>query len=170
MFPLILTAILFGATGGAKTAAPATVNPKLFLSSISNQAVTPGSINFSATDPDTSPAVSGSSAAVVSWQTTGTLASSWNLKVSAPASFSSCPTVPISAVTVSCGSVAGGSAGTCGGSTALSTSPIQIASGTEGFLLNTSYSVSLNFTLQDSWKYIASSSCSLSVTYTITAN
>jgi hypothetical protein len=71
---------------------------------------------------------------------------------------------------MSCGGVTGGSGGACGGSTALSTAGVQMASGTQTFISSANYSVTLSFTLQDSWKYIASSSCSLSLTYTITAN
>ena len=149
---------------------PATVSPKLGFTTISNTTITPASITFSATDPTNRPVVSGSSAAVVSWTTTGSFFGTWNLAVSAPASFTSCPTIPISAVTVSCGSVTGGTGGACGGSSALSTAGVQMASGTQGLLLAANYSVNLNFTLQDSWKYIASSSCSLTLTYTITAN
>jgi len=164
---LLLSGILLAASGKA---APAAVNPKLSFTSISNAAAAPSAITFPASNPTGSPVVAGSSSVVVSWTTTGTFLGSWNLAVSAPASFSSCPWIPVSAVTVSCGSVTGGSGGTCGGSAALTTGAAQIASGTEGLLVATNYSVSLNFTLQDSWKYIASTSCSLSVSYTITAN
>jgi hypothetical protein len=168
---LLLTGILLasGAQPAAKVA-PAAVNPKLSLTAITNASITPASITFSATDPSNVPVVGGSSGAVISFTTTGTLLGSWNLKVSAPANFSSCPTIPIGAATVSCSSVTGGSGGACGGSSALSTAGVQMASGTEGLLVATNYTVNLNFTLQDSWKYIASSSCSLTLTYTITAN
>ena len=138
--------------------------------SVSNAAVTPSAITFTANDPDTNSTVSGSANAQVSWKTTGgATARTWSVTVSAPATFSSCATVPASAVTVSCVSVSGGHSGTCGGAAALSTTGTQVASGEES-TGTASYSVTLGFTLADSWKYIASSSCSLSVTYNITAN
>ena len=168
---LALSGVLLapGAQPAAKVS-PATVSPKLGLTTISNTTVTPASITFTATNPGSLPVVGGSSGAVVSWTTAGSIFGSWNLTVSAPANFTSCPTVPVSAVTVSCSSVSGGTGGACGGSSALSTGGVQMASGTQGLLLPGNYSVNLNFTLQDSWKYIASSSCSLTLTYTITAN
>jgi hypothetical protein len=171
MFPnLLLSGILL--LGGSKTgsnATPVTLRPQLSITQISNQAVTPATISFNATNPTTSPSVSGSANAVVSWSSLVSIAAGWNVAVSAPSSFTNCPTVPASAVTVSCVSITGGTLGTCGGSTALSTTPTQIASGVEILNLLSPYVVTLSFTLADSWKYIPSS-CSLSVTYTITAN
>jgi hypothetical protein len=138
--------------------------------SMSAVTANPGTISFTATDPDLG-SVSGSSAATVSWTTTGgSAASTWNLKVHAnPASFTGCATVPRSAVTVTCGGVTGGSAGTCGGGFILTGAGQQIASGKESASNNAPYSVTLNFTLADSWSYIAKSSCTLTVTYTVTA-
>jgi hypothetical protein len=92
------------------------------------------------------------------------------LKVhAAAASFASCATVPRSAIKVTCGGVTGGSAGSCGGAITLSGASQQVASGKESTSTNTPYSVTLNFTLADSWSYIANSSCTLSLTYTVTA-
>jgi hypothetical protein len=51
----------------------------------------------------------------------------------------------------------------------LSTSAQQVASGNEASGSNKAYSVTLNFTLADSWSYIANSSCTLSLTYTVNA-
>lgn len=167
---LLLSAILLAPASRAPgVATPAAVRLQPLAVTLSGASATPAAITFSATDPTGTPVVNGSSAASVNWTTNGSVFGAWTLKVSAPAAFASCATVPASAVTVSCGSVTGGFGGACGAATSLSTTPTQIASGNEGF--NTvSYSVNLSFTLADSWKYIASSSCSLSVTYTITAN
>jgi len=139
------------------------------LSAIS---ASPGTISFTATDPDLGSA-SGSSSATVSWSTSGgSAASTWNLKVhAAAASFTNCATVPRSAIKVTCGGVTGGSAGSCGGAITLSGTSQQVASGKESASNGASYSVTLNFTLADSWSYIAkqSPSCTLSLTYTVTA-
>jgi hypothetical protein len=152
------------------TMPPGTTPTKPQSTSVTNAAATPATITFRAINPDTTTLVPGSAAVSVTWQTPGNLFGAWSLKVSAPSTFGSCGTVPASAVTVTCGSVTGGLNGACGGATTLSPGGAQIASGTEGFITTTSYSVSLTFTLQDSWKYVASSSCSLSVSYLITAN
>jgi hypothetical protein len=92
------------------------------------------------------------------------------LKVSAAAaSFTNCGTVPRSAVHVSCSGVTGGTAGACGGGFNLSGANQQIANGKEAIGAGKAYSVTLSFTLADSWSYIAGSSCTLSLTYTVTA-
>ena len=130
----------------------------------------PGTISFTATDPDLSP-FPGNSAATISWTTSGgSTGNTWNLKVSAAAaSFTNCATVPRSAVIVTCGGITGGSAGVCGGPLTLSGAAQQIASGKEASGTNKAYSVTLDFSLTDSWSYIAGSSCTISLTYTVTA-
>jgi hypothetical protein len=131
--------------------------------------VSPATITFSATDPDTAPVVAGSAPASVTWQNLDFNSGAWGLTVQANAStFSNCPTVPVSAVTVSCASAStsiGGSA-SCSAPFTLSTTAQTVASGSQSFLTY-SYSVTLNFTLADNWKYIAetSPSCSLSLSY-----
>jgi len=137
------------------------------LSAIS---ASPATISFTATDPDLGP-FAGNSSATVSWSTSGGSAgSTWTLKVQASAAtFASCGTVPTSAVKATCTGVAGGSAGTCGAAVNLSTSAQQVASGNEASGAGKAYSVTLNFSLADSWSYIANSSCSLTLTYTVTA-
>jgi len=133
---------------------------------------TPGTISFTATDPDLG-SDAGSSVATVNWTTTGgSTASTWNLKVrSSAANFANCATVHASAVTVSCSTVTGGTAGTCSAPFALSTTSTQVASGKESSSAGAPYSVTLTFTLADSWRYIAkqSPSCTLTLTYTVTA-
>jgi hypothetical protein len=140
--------------------------------SLSAISASPGTISFTATDPDLG-TVSGNSTATVSWTTSGgSAASTWNLKVhAAAASFTNCATVPRSAISVTCGGVTGGTAGNCGGAITLSGASQQVASGKEAAGANQPYSVTLNFTLADSWSYIAkqSPSCTLSLTYTVTA-
>jgi hypothetical protein len=154
----------------ASVVVPNRILPMAGPTTMSAVTASPGTISFTATDPDLG-SVSGSSAATVSWTTSsGTAANTWNLKVNAvAASFTGCATVPRSAVTVTCGGVTGGSAGTCGGGFTLTGAGQQIASGKESTGNNAPYSVTLNFTLADSWSYIAKSSCTLTVTYTVTA-
>jgi hypothetical protein len=77
--------------------------------------------------------------------------------------------VPVSAVKVTCANVTGGSFGTCAAGVTLSTTGQNVAGGLESTANNAPYSVTLNFTLADSWSYIANSSCSISLTYTVTA-
>jgi hypothetical protein len=108
----------------------------------------------------------------VTWQYTGTRNNTWNLTVQASAAaFANCPTVPVSAVTVTCASttVSGGGAGACGAAFPLSTTAHVVASGTEGRNSDT-YTVVINFTLADSWKYIAKTSpaCSSTLSYVTT--
>jgi hypothetical protein len=168
MLPVITLAIAFAAAQPGAHPAPAALRLKPQAVNVRNAAVSPATLTFTAISPDTSPVVSASASAVVTWSTTGNTLTSWNLKVIAPAAFSSCPTIPASAVTVSCSALNAGNNATCGSNAPLSTTPVQMATGTDGTV--SSYSVTLNFTLQDSWQYIASSSCSLAVSYTITAN
>lgn len=169
---LITSALLLTSAGRTPTPrAPAAVPEKPMATSITSPKVNNSTITFTATDPDTNPSVAGSAGATVSWNTTGGATTrTWTLTVnSSSSSFSACSTVPASAVTVSCTSTTGGHSGACGAATTLSTTAAGIASGTEA-TGTASYSVALSFTLADNWKYIASSSCSLSVSYTITAN
>jgi len=129
---------------------------------------TPTTITFTLTDPDAGP-VAGSSNATLYWSVTNpTGTTKWTLSVNGgSSSFGSCPTVPVSAVTATCAwvFVLGGGSGTCGSSIPLSTTSQQIASGNEGSF----YIVALSFQLAESWRYIASNSCSLTLTYTVYA-
>jgi len=162
-----------GTGAGAATLRPATVVAKPMATSISKAlAASPATITFTAPDPDTTPSVSGSGPVTLSWDTNGGgPANTWKLTVSAPASFSTCANLPASAVTAKCTTVTGGTGGTCSGSVPLSTTATQVASGDEAPGNNAAYSVALTFTLADSWAYIPSkTSCSLTLTYTVTAN
>ena len=131
--------------------------------------VSPATITFSATNPTSLPVVSGSSTAAASW-TSLSSGNNWSLTVQATStSFTNCPTVPVSAVTVTCSAASvtglGGSAA-CAGAFPLSTGTQTVASGSEG-ILSWGYSVTITFTLADSWKYIAemSPACTISLTY-----
>jgi hypothetical protein len=140
------------------------------LATVGTVSASPATITFTATDPDLG-SVSGSGASTVSWTTSlGSTTSAWNLQVQAAAAlFTGCGTVPTSAVTVTCGSVTGGSSGACKPAITLSTTAQQVATGNESTSTSAPYSASLNFKLADSWKYIAKSSCTLTLTYTVTA-
>ena len=136
--------------------------------------IVPASVSFTATDPD-SPIVAGSSTTTVSWNVAGTLLQTWSLSLSSAATtFTNCPTVPISAVTVTCGSASAdglfGSA-TCSPASPLSNSPATVASGRNG-VFTSHYSVTLTYTLTDQWKYIARTSpqCTLNITYNALVN
>lgn len=146
--------------------------PKLgwALGTISSLTSTPGTVTFAATNPD-SGAVSGSSAATLHWSVLGgSNSQNWAVSVQASSSaFTGCPTVPVSAVSVSCtsASVGGGSGtGSCSGTFTLSTVAQQVAAGVEGNGAQ-SYMVQLNYTLAESWRYVANSSCTLTLTYTV---
>lgn len=145
--------------------------------SISNTSAFPATITFSATDPEGIPTVGGSSNATITWRTTGgSNTSTWTLQVqSTAATFASCPSSPpATQVTVNCVSVtppgAGGGTGACAGSGGLSTALRTVASGIESSGNNRNYTVVLSFTFSDSWSFIAAPSCTLGLSYLITAN
>jgi hypothetical protein len=134
--------------------------------------VSPATITFTATNPDSAPVDLGNAGAWVSWQSRVGKAGSWSLTVQAGSpGFSNCPAIPISAVTVFCASAATntGRSGNCSPPFALSTSPQVVARGNQG-TTTFSYAVTLSFTLADNWKYTAetSPSCSLSLSYAAT--
>jgi hypothetical protein len=136
--------------------------------------IIPASVSFTATDPD-SPLVAGSSTTTVRWTVAGTFFQAWSLSLSSAATtFTNCPTVPISAVTVTCSSASVdgfiGSA-TCGAASPLSNSSVTVASGRNGFT-TTNYSVTLSYTLSDQWTYIArmNPQCTLNITYNALVN
>jgi hypothetical protein len=134
--------------------------------------VSPATITFSAVNPDLAPVDLGSASASITWQNRSGNPGNWSMTVQADSpGFGNCPTVPISAVTVSCASASanvGGSAA-CSPRFALSSSPQVVAAGNQA-RSTFSYAVTLNLTLADNWKYIAetSPSCSLSLSYTAT--
>jgi predicted phage tail protein len=135
--------------------------------------VSPATIAFTATNPDSTPAVAGSASASLTWSSNaGKGGATWTLTVQGSASsFTNCPGVPLSAVTVSCVSASadGAATATCNPPFPLSTALAPAASGVIGASTK-NYSVTINYTLADSWKYIAqtSPSCSLSLSYIAT--
>lgn len=144
----------------------------LALGNVSSLSAAPATVTFYATNPN-SGAVAGSSQATISWQVvSGSHLQGWSLSVqAASASFMNCSQIPASAVQVSCSAapVSGGNgSGTCGGPAPLSTTLQQVAGGAEGDNTNT-YTVYLTFTLAESWRYVANSSCTLSLTYSVNA-
>jgi hypothetical protein len=137
---------------------------------ISNLTVLPATVSFVATDPDLGSAAG--TAATATWSATaGAPTNTWTLAVQAGAgAFTACGTVPTSAVTVTCtaASASGvGGTGTCAAPFPLSTAAQQVASGKEGTLVS-NFSVSISFSLADSWRYVAALAppCTLSLTYT----
>jgi len=144
----------------------------LALGTLGSLSATPGTISFQATNPELG-LVSGSSPGSLGWIVlSGSHAQNWTVSVQAgSSSFVGCPTIPISAIRVTCGAatVSGGAGtGACSGSFPLSTTPQQVAGGLEGTGTN-SYSVSMNFTLAESWRYVANSACIITITYTVNA-
>lgn len=170
---VIATTLAAGqAKGGQKSTAPATGTGTRSAKAlfITGMTVTPSTINFSATDPDLG-LVAGSAASTVSFTLWFGSASNWTLTISSSTStFSGCTTIPASAITATCtaGTASQGSA-VCSAAGPLSTTGIQVASGAQGTIAN--FTVTVNFTLSDSWKYIAQTSptCPLSLTYTLDA-
>ena len=145
---------------------------KLAMGTLGSLSATPATISFRAANPDLV-LVSGSSPGSLTWMVLGgSHLQQWTLSLQAgSSSLIGCTTVPISAVRVNCGTatVSGvGGTGTCSGSFPLSTSAQQIASGTEGDGTQ-SYSVSMNFTLAESWRYVTNSACTITLAYTVNA-
>ena len=170
---LILAPAVYGA--GQKATRPVTPAVSVGVAAattVSGLAVSPATISFSATDPDTAPSVAGNSSATVSWSITGgSPSNTQSLSVQAGGStFTGCNTVPVSAVTVTCGTTSStrGPVPTCSAAFTLSTAVQTLASGKEANG-NASYTVVINYTLADSWKYVASPSCTLNLTYTLVA-
>jgi hypothetical protein len=149
---------------------PSRVN--LAFGTLGSVSATPGTISFQAANPDLG-IVSGSSPGSLTWMVLGgSHLQNWTLSVQAGSSaFVGCPTIPISAIQVNCGSAnvsGGGGTGACSGSFPLSTTAQQIAGGAQGDGTN-SYAVTVNFTLAESWRYIANSACTITLTYTVNA-
>jgi hypothetical protein len=148
--------------------------PALAATQIHNQTVSPVTITFLGNDPD-SPTLT--VPVTVTFRTTaGANNKTWQLDLQATsgANMASCPsTIPVSKVQVSCTStsVTNGGTGVCGAPFNLSTGLQTIASGFEGTGNATPYTVVINFTFNDSWRYIATNtSCTVSLNYQITAN
>jgi hypothetical protein len=144
----------------------------LALGTLGSLSASPGTISFQASNPELG-LVSGSSPGSLAWIVlSGSHAQNWSVSVQAgSSSFVGCATIPISAIRVTCSvaTVSGGAGtGACSSSFPLSTTPQQVAGGSEGTGTN-SYSVSMNFTLAESWRYVANSACTITITYTVNA-
>ena len=180
--PLVAIALLFSPALSAGENPPvrrspvvgAAPPPPVLATTVGTVTATPSTISFNATDPDLG-SVAGNSPATVSWDATaGNNSNNWTLTVQAAAtSFTGCGTVPVGAVTVACSSAsvsAGGGTGVCSGAFPLSTLSQQVAGGKEGNGTR-SYTVNINFTLTDRWRYVAALSppCTITLTYTVNA-
>ena len=137
-------------------------------------AFTAPSLQFSSTGPLGTVTISPSNPSTITWSVgSGNKANTWTLSVQAPSvSLVNCTQIPISAITIQCISAnSGGLTRSCNATsaTALSTSPITIASGTQNSSSD-AYSVSVQFALTDKWNYPANTSCSLNLTYTAQFN
>ena len=140
----------------------------------------PASISFAANNPGNN--IAGSSVATVTWVRAGKPGGTWTLNVRAnSATFTGCTTVPSSAVSVMCSSAThsltsqNGSAACSAGSfiTLPSTAPgVQLAGGAIASTGNAgnqtdTFTVTLNYRLADSWRFLPNM-CPLSLTYTLT--
>jgi hypothetical protein len=174
---LVLIAVLASGPGQVRLASRRvafSLTPRLgaAFGTVGSLFASPSSVSFTASNPDAG-VVSGSSPASLSWAIlSGSHVNSWTLSVQADtSSFSGCPTIPVSAVQVSCSSASvGGTGGTasCSGSFALGTTGQQLAGGLQADGSN-SYLVSATFTLAESWRYVANPSCSINLTYSVNA-
>ena len=145
----------------------------LLAGTVQSLLVTPGSVVFTATDPDV-PAVGPSSSAATWNIASGSPSKNWQITVQAStSSLTNCPRVPVSAIRANCtgASVSGsGGSATCAPAFNLSITPQILASGKQA--LNTaSYSTNLELSFTDGWGYPAATSppCSISLTYTVIA-
>ena len=135
---------------------------------VSNGSVTPGSISFTSSNPDSSP-VSGSGTTTVSFRTTvNPTFRVWALALSG--SFTGCNSPAANRVTVACQTATAGV--TCAPSAALSTTAppgggaTLVASGRGNHNPNT---ITVRYTFQDAWNYQAGTACPLSIQYVYTA-
>ncbi len=169
VIPAMLAVAMVSAAQPKKTARPMTVPIQVMAPfSVGPVSATPASLSFQAADPDGGPVTAGP--ATLTWTIdSGTGNRNWVLTVqSGSPTLTGCNgTLPVSAVTVACGSVGG--PGGCSGAFSLSTAPQQIASGNQRGGTRT-YTVTVNFLFTDSWRYVADvTSCSTTLIYAVTA-
>lgn len=141
---------------------------------VHNQSASPMSITLIGADPD-SPTLT--VPVTISFRTTGgRLSNNWSLSVQAASgpNMTNCPSsIPIDKVQVSCTSSVSDNGGTatCAAPFNLSTGLQTISSGTEGTGNAVPYDTVINFTLQDSWRYIATdTACTINLNYQIIAD
>jgi len=175
---LILVGVLCSGHGLARVSVrhaspPLTSRLGVALGTVSFLSASPASLSFQATNPDAGAVPAASPASLAFTISSGSHLNTWALSVQAGAgNFDGCPTVPVAAVQVSCGTASVGGAGgtaSCRGSFPLSTSPQQVAGGMQADNGPNSYAVSINFTLAESWRYVANPSCSTTLTYSVNA-
>ncbi len=148
--------------------------PAFAATRIHNEAATPATIMFIASDPDLP--TPGSVSATIDFRTTGGRNDrNWRVDMQATSgpNMTNCPnTIPISEVLVTCTSAVSDNGGTasCAAPFALSGSTTTIACGLEGKGNASPYQVVLNFEFQDSWQYIdTGSACAVNLSYQIFA-
>ncbi|MBI2819383.1 MAG: hypothetical protein HYX73_05325 [Acidobacteria bacterium] len=148
--------------------------PLFAVTKIHSVSASPLTITFLGTDPD-SPTLT--VPATILFRTTGgSTARSWSLSVQAASgpNMINCPsTIPVDKIQVSCVSSISDNDGTaaCAAPFNLSTGLQLISSGTEGTGNANPYETVINFTFQDSWRYIATdTSCTVNLNYQIIAD
>lgn len=153
-----------------------TTLPAFAITKLHNVVATPATIVFAANDPDT-PTVPGNVTATISFRTTGgDLLRTWRLDVQATGggSLANCPrSIPVSRIRVTCVSATAdnGGTGVCAAPFNLSTGLQTLANGTEGTGNASPYAITVNFTFEDAWQYIATNSpCVVNLSYQIIAN
>jgi len=149
--------------------------PVLAATQIHNISVTPATILFAANDPDT-PTVPGNVSATINFRTTGgNNLRNWRVDVQAAGggNLANCPrSIPVSQIRVTCVSATAATGGTggCAAPFNLSSGSQMVASGTEGSGNASPYAITVNFSFQDSWQYIATNSpCTVTLSYQIIA-
>jgi hypothetical protein len=169
----IAPAIAFGAGPSLRIPVVAMACTTLLATSITGPVISPSAITFNSPNPDVTP-TAGSSMANIQWMMSGNPSGNWSVTVqAASSSLANCPAIPVSAISAQCVSATASGTGnpdaSCSGSAfSLSTTPQTIASGTRQG--NTgAINLAIAFTFTDAWKYPASSSCSIQITYTIKA-
>jgi hypothetical protein len=148
--------------------------PLLAATQIHNQTVAPAALTFFATDPDV-PVLT--VPATVTFRTTaGQTTKAWQINVQATsgANMINCPNpIPINQIQARCisVSVANGGTGACSAPFNLSTGLQNVAGGREGTGNAVPYTIVLEFTFTDSWRFIATNTaCSVNLSYQIIAN
>jgi len=149
--------------------------PLLAATKIHNQTTTPLTLTFIGADPDT-PVLS--VPVTVFFRTTGAKVNgTWSLSVQAVSgpNMINCPNaIPVESIRVSCVSAVaddGAEPASCASPFNLSTGLQTVSSGTEGIGNARPYETIINFTFQDSWRYIATdSACTINLNYQIIAD
>jgi hypothetical protein len=149
--------------------------PKPSVPSITSFTALPSTITFTSSDPD----LGATGSAIVTITVAKAMNNHpWTLTVQASSStLTNCTSVPVSAIRASCsGVVVSGTGGvsptgSCSAPFSLSTAPTQLAGGNQGNQTET-YTINVAYPFNDNWQYSGASSpaCSLTLSYTATAN